>query len=291
MALASMMPTDPLSTFARINKSTYLYKPPVKKSNTADGVEPGAIVMLSWGQAPAKNIVKYTNRYKSLYPTSRILLIKTPFSDMILHTETSQKDILDPAVTILSRISNPRLLVHTFSNGGTYKLCELAKAYQRTNKTILPIKALIFDSAPGKPQFRRSVEALKHVLPKPWYLYFPALAVLYIYLASLHVMYWTIGGAPISTQVWHGANDSKLIDAKAERLYVFSKEDEMIWWEDVMEHATDAREKGWKVAMEEFSGSKHVAHVVVDPERYWDAITGFWKRSQPPKLAIASRSH
>ena len=275
--MTSLRLADPLSAFTRINESVYVYESSIEAHNTS---EPDTILLLSWGQAPTRNIIKYFNHYKSLYPTSRILLIRTPFSDLIFHTQTSQKAVSAPAVDILSGGRVSRLLVHVFSNGGTYKLCELAKAYKRTYKTILPIRTLIFDSAPGKPHFRRSIRALKHILPKPWYLYFPALIVLYVYLASLYTFHTVTGGVPISTRVWHEVNDPELVDERAERLYLFSKDDGMIWWEDVVEHAANAREKGWKVVRtEEFVGSKHVAHMVLDPERYWDIVTRFWRAS------------
>ena len=87
----------------------------------------------------------------------------------MFHTETSQKDVLAPAIEILSAVTtDPRFLVHTFSDGGTYKLCELAKAYKKTTGTILPIRTLIFDSAPGKPHFRRSIKAIRQAFAKPW---------------------------------------------------------------------------------------------------------------------------
>jgi hypothetical protein len=40
----------------------------------------------------------------------------------------------------------------------------------------------------------------------------------------------------------------------------------------VLANARLAEKRGWAVEQEEFKGSKHVAHAVVDRDRYWSII-------------------
>jgi hypothetical protein len=62
------------------------------------------------------------------------------------------------------------------------------------------------------------------------------------------------------------------------RCYVFSKEDKIVKWEDVVEHADEAESIGWSVGEEEgFERSGHVGHLVQDSDRYWRIVRKLWK--------------
>ena len=205
-----------------------------------------------------------------------MVLVTTSFRDLITHTETSQQKVLTPAVDILSSQPNAKILVHLFSNGGAYKLAELAKVYRRTNGAILPIKALAIDSAPGNSRFFASIRAMSSVLPKSLPLYWAGVALIFLYLLSLRICYRIFGGMPVTWRVYDWLNDPTLIDPSARRLYVFSRSDKMIWWEDVIKHCNIGRENGLVAPAEEFHGSMHVAHMVKDPQRYWHLMKSFW---------------
>ena len=58
--------------------------------------------------------------------------------------------------------------------------------------------------------------------------------------------------------------------------YLFSKEDRMIEWRDIEEHANEARIKGWRVSEIIFQGSGHCAHLVMDEEKYIEAVSRVW---------------
>lgn len=63
------------------------------------------------------------------------------------------------------------------------------------------------------------------------------------------------------------------------RTYIYSPEDEMVEYRHVERHAEEAREKraGVKVRTERFEGSRHVAHMRLDPERYWRVVGDTWR--------------
>lgn len=275
-----MVASEPLKSFNRINKSVWLRDPPASPKTASHGnPPPDLILILSWGAAPLNAVAKYTTQYEKLYPTSRMVLITTTFRDLITHTETSQQKVLASAVDILSSQPNARILVHLFSNGGAYKLVELAKAYRRANNAILPINALAMDSAPGNSRLFDSIRAMSSVLPKSRPLrplYWAGIALIFLYLMWLRAYYGIFGGMPVTWRVYGWLNDPALIDARAKRLYIFSRSDGMIWWQDVVEHCKIARENGVVASFEEFHGSLHVAHMVKDPRRYWHLMEYLW---------------
>lgn len=80
--------------------------------------------------------------------------------------------------------------------------------------------------------------------------------------------------------------DPQLFDRKAPRVYIYSKEDEMVSWRAVEEHITQAREKGFKAEGEEWKGSKHVAHMIMAEERYWDVVERVWRRGFEDKAGL-----
>jgi hypothetical protein len=67
-------------------------------------------------------------------------------------------------------------------------------------------------------------------------------------------------------------NDATLFPLDAPRVYIYSKSDDMVDWEDVESHAADARKQGWKTDLALFDGSKHVGHLVADSNRFWKAV-------------------
>lgn len=62
---------------------------------------------------------------------------------------------------------------------------------------------------------------------------------------------------------------------KVRRCYVYSKEDELIRWEDVEEHARLAG-GGERVKLERFTGP-HVAHLKGERKRYTEVVRRLWE--------------
>jgi hypothetical protein len=74
-------------------------------------------------------------------------------------------------------------------------------------------------------------------------------------------------------------NDVGLVDGKAKRLYVYSTIDAFVGWRDVEKHAKVARKNGTEVATLKEYTTKHVQHLVLDGERYWETTGKFWENS------------
>lgn len=72
-------------------------------------------------------------------------------------------------------------------------------------------------------------------------------------------------------------NNSELLRLEAPRCYLYSEADEIVGWEDVEKHATQAEQKGWSVRREKFHRSPHVSHLKEDEERYWSTVKAVWE--------------
>lgn len=73
--------------------------------------------------------------------------------------------------------------------------------------------------------------------------------------------------------------------ARTRLLYLYGKDDKLIYASDIESHIAESRERGWEVDVERFDGSQHVGHMRKYPERYWDAICDSWNQaiSQQPQ--------
>lgn len=286
--LPSLFARPPLPDFTKINDSVYFHKggdTSPHHGQTSDS-KPDLILVLGWGGAPLRNVAKYTTPYRDMFPGVPILLVLTEFSHIILHTPTSQDKALEPVIRLIRELIRSRdeshrshLLLHLFSNGGSYKLVEIAKRYKRATGTRMPIDTLFVDSAPGLPAIGRSVTALSYALPKPWFVRLPGKALIWFGLVMLKFFNAILGREHLMMAMRRRLNDKDLIDGDAKRCYIYSPQDELVGMSDVQDHARDARGKGFSVREEVFMGSQHVAHAKHDPVRYWNVVRDQWART------------
>jgi len=74
-----------------------------------------------------------------------------------------------------------------------------------------------------------------------------------------------------------GLNNPELFATGSDRLYIYSKADELIGWEDVERHAVEAEDRGWYVHLKDFQDSSHCQHMRVHPDQYWSVVEKSWK--------------
>lgn len=70
-------------------------------------------------------------------------------------------------------------------------------------------------------------------------------------------------------------------DTELRRLYLYSEEDQLVYYKDLEQHAADAKKAGYSVWLEKFDGTPHVAHARKYPERYWKMVRDFWQGDLP----------
>lgn len=142
------------------------------------------------------------------------------------------------------------------------------------------LAAVIFDCCPGHSGFSRAYRAAALSIP-------PNLPLPLHYMANTSV-YATVAGITLAQNIGFMAsiddlrrdlNDMTLFGGKeVDRLYLYSKEDEVVDWEAVRGHASQAREMGGRVQERRFEKGMHCALVMEDEEKYWGAVTEFWGR-------------
>jgi hypothetical protein len=59
-------------------------------------------------------------------------------------------------------------------------------------------------------------------------------------------------------------------------MYIYSDTDQIVASKFVEEHAVEAELLGYKVDREKFLGSSHNAHLLMDQDRYWNAVQRLW---------------
>lgn len=107
-----------------------------------------------------------------------------------------------------------------------------------------------------------------------------ALVLIYIVHAfrlSLHVVF---GVETVGTRYLKALLNPRLLpwmNSQTPRLYVFSKKDELVPWQGVQQHVEAAKKSGLSVWCEVYEKSAHVAHMRLDPKRYWASIQDLWQ--------------
>lgn len=237
--------------------------------------------------ASPKLIARYAETYISTFPTSTIILITSSVGSFIYTSESEWRRQLAPAIDVLlgqddrgdadtditTGKTRGQVVGIAYSNGGAQSLIQIGLAYRSRTLTPLPLSSTILDSAPGSPEITVSHRAmlLSLPIPKTPVIRLPASLLLWLYLAITWLYMGVMGVENPIDGVRDRINDTTLF-RPGKRVYVYSREDEMVPWEWVEANAGLAEKRGWSVQKERFEGSKHVAHAIVDKERYWSII-------------------
>ena len=146
---------------------------------------------------------------------------------------------------------------------------------------LLPVHCTVFDSAPGRFAYSRTVAALTAGFASATTPLVVRLAA--ALLARLAAGWFWLARAVLRrpdglAAVGRAHNDGVRRAREARRAYLYSRRDRLVGWRDVEAHAEDARARGFAVVrMENFGESPHVAHARTDGERYWKAVRETWE--------------
>lgn len=274
-----------LSDFSRVNEVVLVRSPTSDRSPSAEGVlssrfsktpAPEIILLLSWGDAAAHHIEKYTSMYTHLYPGAKIILVRGGVADFLYRPEWTQRRLVEPAVKMLSESAGDSLLVHVMSNAGSKQWSTINKLYLESTGRTLSNAVTIIDSAPGRWRFDQTWAALSRSLPRA---FLPRMVLGFIFgiiLGTIHLGGYILPGPDVLEAVRQQMNDPATPRKGTRRCYIYSEEDDIIGQEDVEEHAKDARRKGWAVELVKFQGSTHVGHFKQNPEKYIETIKRTW---------------
>ncbi|KAK4171680.1 hypothetical protein QBC36DRAFT_365636 [Triangularia setosa] len=290
-----------LKTFTRLSKQVYVQEPASSPPPDAHESDPTTVIIYGWGDAAPKHLSKYVTGYTTLFPYARLILIFSPILKTLYQTLDARSKTMIPVIEALygpisslspSAIpskseSKERILLQVMSNTGGMNLAATMYAFTRAQGTesaqVFPYDLMVLDSTPGSTAFfpniapwsRAMAIGASRILPFVPFIFIQTMAV--VFLAMLHGIGQIMGATSAAMFSVAAVNDPALSDITSKRLYLYSKEDDIIHWEDIEKHAADARSKGWDVSAETFEGTSHVGHMKAHPERYWIAISTAWK--------------
>lgn len=288
--------------FTKLSAGVSLYKPASSAISQSQQNDPTLIIICSWAFAQPKHIAKYVQPYQQQYPDASILLIQNTISNAIWRPDNWQMSFFQPAASAiqshLSMITQHRILLHAFSNGGSYAAVQLSQACRETCGGMrMPVDALILDSCPGQPRFQPTIDALVQGIPtKNPVVRGVATVLSYAATGGTALMDVLNISEPAAWKLYRKLNDPNDVfllrsdGSMIPRTYIYSKSDTMILEEDVLGHARVAKEKLLArgvsesdsvdhISTEEFLNTEHVNHIRYEPERYWAIIRKNWNEA------------
>lgn len=257
------------------------------------GSGPSVVLIFGWMDAKFGTLLKYSQAYDALFPQATHVIVQQNLRGMWLPAKFAERKLL-PLVRVLADAgvdwnkpaASRGLLVHTFSNGGCWRLVLLGRvlrklSYQQSlQDTQLPPTALIFDSCPGRMSFRPTLRAVTASLPSRVLKLLLALVFVPSYFARWLLDRLLRRRSSFAT-LWHAVARADALPwtrRDTPRAYLYSREDIMVPAQDVEEHVALLRADGAAhVRAELFAGSAHVAHARSEPERYWRVVRETWE--------------
>ncbi|OJZ82618.1 hypothetical protein ASPFODRAFT_195766 [Aspergillus luchuensis CBS 106.47] len=262
-----------------------------EKAKSCGKDEPTTIIIFGWGDGMPKHVSKYADGFHDLYPSARILLVlSSTFQALNQPLEARIQDMMPVIDTVFPTptgdgSNEERVLLHSMSNTGGIFLAATITAYQKRHGADkrLPHELLVCDSTPGGlsifTQAGRWSRAMAVGTSKffPW----PCMVTQALWFAILWVhsgLGWLRGLEPSGVWADRVMNDESVTTRESSRLYMYSKEDEIIGFEDLEENVAQVRTLGYRaVDLELFEGSPHIGHMRLHPQQYWGKISECWK--------------
>ncbi|KAF5354407.1 hypothetical protein D9758_010743 [Tetrapyrgos nigripes] len=281
--------------FVSIGKDIYLRPVDKAASITANSSGPEVILVFGWMGAKLPHIHKYTKKYEQLYPAATQILIRSEPSYFMSFPWT-RRALLRPVVKTLQALGHvpsspqsklmpqPRILVHSFSNGGSLQMLALGQLLQSQGVTpelyqnAKVSSALIIDSCPGGESLSSAIKVFAQFFPNPL-LRLPITAIMVFLYAIRVIRTGFFGTVPMFTRLKNALVEPSILpwfDENTPRLYVYSRTDELVPFDEVSAHVVRARGAGQNVREEVFDRSPHVAHARTDPVRYWSVVQELW---------------
>ncbi|RGP69141.1 transmembrane 53-b [Fusarium sporotrichioides] len=278
--------TKPLSYMEKLSDEVFFYRPSTTSDSAPNGsIPPKLVIVASWTNALDTHIAKYVDKHKQLFPAAQILLVKS-FNKTFFDPKGLAR-FVRPMVPVIraavpegaSSTSEPSILIHIFSNGGSSCISALYDEYsisaQADEDPYLPPHVMVFDSAPGAQ--RASTTHAFFVVNFSKLQRFFLSPLIYIF-----ALFWQLTRNLGNTKDWlvywgktHNEAEGKK-ERELRRSYIYSDTDDLVLHTDLEIQASQAVELGYNVRMEKFVGSQHVAHARHDDERYWRTVQRTW---------------
>jgi hypothetical protein len=252
--------------------------------------DPELILVLSWMGARDAHVAKYIAQYRDLFPSSRILLIRSPASHVFWPSLARKhippairilRQFAEPETTAANHSTRPRVLLHILSNGGVSTAARIRELLRKElgrdsagNKLVIPRYALCLDSCPGNFVWKSTHQALLQSLPR-W-----TSPLVHFVIAVAWLIYKLRLTRPAQNLNAEALRRGSLLPRETQRTYLYGTADAIIDWRQVEDHAKRAEESGFKVRKERFEGGEHVSLVRKESQRYWQAVKETWHEAE-----------
>ncbi|KAK6343778.1 hypothetical protein TWF696_007440 [Orbilia brochopaga] len=242
-----------------------------RPSISPDGIRYDLILIWGWMNASPRHLVKYIQLHRSLQPGVPILFASSTTTSWLGITGNLHRSLPLIYDVVKGLPEDPRIFVHAFSNGGAGSFAEFLTLYRRNEGNAFPVSAMLMDSAPGDSKFPSALTRAAYAFLEAVHnstlrtILFP-LVYLAIFLTYLPSMLLGLEN-PIG-KLKRILNDETFVSEGGVRGYIYCKGDIMVGWENVVEHADQASERGWNVLQAGFDGGNHVGCYRYHPDEY-----------------------
>ncbi|KAG1761497.1 hypothetical protein EDD22DRAFT_1032262 [Suillus occidentalis] len=282
-----------LEGFSMIGPGMYL-RDNHEQGQDSDTTSPNVILIFGWMGAQLGHLRNYTNTYAKLYPNASQIVVRCSPGVVWSTLSTIQRRLV-PVIDALKALHclpssesslerrRPRVLSHVFSNGGCLQMTCLGHMLQQRYGSASTqwsfTSALVLDSCPTTVDLNTLKLAFSVLFQNPIVRHVVLTFISTVYfirfclsllvgkqmmlISHTHIDMWNPRVLP-----WMGVHTP--------RLYLFSRKDKSSPWKEIVHHAKTAKEGGMDVRCELFEESEHVAHMRVEPERYWSSIQDVW---------------
>ncbi|KAK6617357.1 hypothetical protein RUM43_014366 [Polyplax serrata] len=215
---------------------------------------------------------KYLSKYSAIYEERGCI---APVTVTLLRHDKFPR-LSEKVMDIIQGVSLDKhpIFFHIFSNGGAFFYQHLSRLMQKKN-IILHVRGVIFDSAPGEKRFYSVYRALTAILGgSPWY----NIPVGFSIAVFLFIVFLFVAFIKGLLEFKKPQMDPlKLIDEPYNwpQLFIYSKDDELVRYQDVEKFASKREQNGVKIKRLCFDNSPHVQHLVSHREIYINTVTNF----------------
>ena len=276
--------------FKGLSDQVYVRIPEESEEASPEG-HPDVIMVYGWGDGLPKHVVKYADGFRALYPQAKQILVLSPIAKAMFTDLKQRTRLMAPVIEELfpngpNGEGAPRLiLAHTMSNTGAVNYSATINAFKEKHNAPFPHQLLTMDSTPGSTKLNADnlvrwsrAMALGTAGFFPWpFVMTQSIWAFFLLISGTHGA--IIGRESAGEWSRKAALNEAWQTKSARKLYMYSKEDDLIRWQDIEEHVAETREMGWQADVEVFEGSGHVGHMRMHGEQYWAAINASWVRA------------
>ncbi|KFH43894.1 hypothetical protein ACRE_053120 [Hapsidospora chrysogenum ATCC 11550] len=283
--------------FTALSDQVFVRNPENPDSEPVPAEHPEVVIVYGWGDGLPKHVVKYAEGFRVLFPRSKQILVLSPIAKAMFTDLHQRTQFMMPVVRELFP-SGPdaegaprRILAHAMSNTGAVNYAATLNGFRELYNAPLPHQLFSMDSTPGSTDLTvNNVVRWSRAMSLgtagffPW----PFVVTQSIFAIFLFIKGNLDGLRGIESPggwSWKAANNEAYETREARKLYMYSKEDDLIYWKDIESHAAETRSLGWQADVEVFEGSGHVGHMRMHGEQYWSAILASWNRGVTGQVA------